>query len=62
MAKALDLKNEELYRTFNMGIGLVLVVDKNSKGVVADLLKDEGCVDIGRVIEDKTQKVYLNEQ
>ena len=62
LTKALDLKNEEFYRTFNMGIGLVFIVDINDKENIVELLKNEGCVEIGRVIKDDSQKVYLNEQ
>ena len=60
--KALDLKNEEFYRTFNMGIGLVFIVGANNKENIMELLKNDGCVEIGRVIKDASQKVYLNEQ
>ena len=62
MSKTLDLKSDELYRTFNMGIGLVFVVDNNKKEEILELLKNEGCVEIGRTIKDSSQKVYLNEQ
>ena len=62
LTKALDLKNEEFYRTFNMGVGLVFIVDINDKENIVELLKNEGCVEIGRVIKDDSQKVYLNEQ
>ena len=62
MSKTLDLKSDELYRTFNMGIGLVFVVDNNKKEGILELLKNEGCVEIGRTIKGSSQKVYLNEQ
>ena len=62
LANALDVKTEELYRTFNMGIGLVFVVDNENKEKIMGLLKNDGCVEVGRVIEDKRQKVYLNER
>ncbi len=62
MAKTLDIKNDELYRTFNMGIGLVFVVNKDEKEKIMGLLKNRGCVEIGHTIKDESQKVYLNEQ
>ena len=62
LANALDVKTEELYRTFNMGIGLVFVVDNENKEKIMGLLKNDGCVEVGRVIEDTRQKVYLNER
>ena len=62
LANALDVKTEELYRTFNMGIGLVFVVDNENKEKIMGLLKNDGCVEVGRVIEDARQKVYLNER
>ena len=45
-----------------MGIGLVFVVDNENKEKIMGLLKNDGCVEVGRVIEDKRQKVYLNER
>ena len=62
MAKNLDLKNEELYRTFNMGIGLVFVVDTKNKEKIMNILKPDGCIEIGHVIEPSSQKVCLNER
>jgi len=62
MAKTLDIKNDELYRTINMGIGLVFVVNKDEKEKIMGLLKNRGCVEIGHIIKDESQKVYLNEQ
>jgi len=47
----LKLPKEELYRTFNMGIGMVLVVDKNEVEKIRSVL-DEAIV-IGKVFSGK---------
>ena len=46
-----SLSNEELYKTFNMGIGLVLLVKKSFAGMIKDHLKtqDEKFWEIGYV-------------
>ena len=58
----LDLSTKELYRTFNMGVGLALVVEENKKNEVVKALENDGCIEIGRIIESSSREVYLNEQ
>ena len=43
------IHNEEMFRTFNMGIGMVLVVDREKKGEVMKNLKGEKAYEIGNV-------------
>ena len=62
LTNSLDLSMKELYRTFNMGIGLALVVEENKKNVVMKALENDGCVEIGRIIAGSSKEVYLNEQ
>ena len=51
-AKLTGLGKEELYSTFNMGIGMVLVVKQENKDQVLDFLEKEGLKawEIGKVI------------
>ena len=44
------MHNEEMLRTFNMGIGMVLVVDADNKSAVAEDLKGEKAYGIGTVV------------
>ena len=44
------MHNEEMLRTFNMGIGMVLVVDADNKSAVAEDLKGEKAYEIGTVV------------
>ena len=37
-----DVEEWEMYRVFNMGIGLVLVVSPNQHDVAIDILKEAG--------------------
>lgn len=48
---SLGVPENEMYNTFNMGIGFVLCIDKKYKNVVHDILNFKGlaCHDIGRV-------------
>lgn len=51
-AKLTGLEKEELYSTFNMGIGMVLIVKQEDKDKTLGFLKEEGLEawDIGKVI------------
>ena len=62
LANNLDLSTKELYRTFNMGIGLALVVEESKKSTMMRALENEGCVEIGKIITGPSKEVHLNEQ
>ena len=57
----LDLNTKELYRTFNMGIGLILIVEANQKDSVMKTLENDGCIEVGRIITSPSKEVYLSE-
>ena len=61
LSNNLDIKNEDLYQTFNMGIGLVLIVDRSEKSELLSLVGGKNCSEIGTVIEDNKNLVYLND-
>ena len=46
----LDIKKEDLYQTFNMGIGLVLIIDKSQKERLVSLVGKDNCSEIGFII------------
>ncbi len=55
------ITDKEMFTTFNMGVGMVLVVSpKNAKAVLAFLKREDVAAwEIGTVIADKKQKVIL---
>ena len=57
------IAGSEMHRTFNMGIGLVLVVDPQSSSKVMNFVKRSGCpaFEIGRVIKGKNRKIVFRE-
>jgi len=57
----LDLNTKELYRTFNMGIGLILIVEASQKDSVMKTLENDGCIEVGRIITSPSKEVYLSE-
>lgn len=59
---ALDINKEDLYQTFNMGIGLVVVVRPDEKSRVMELTGKGNCTEIGVAVEDKSNTVFLNEK
>ena len=57
LAKKGKVPRSEMYRVFNMGIGMVLVVSRHFAGSVLRQLQDEGepAVEIGEVVKGKGQ-------
>ena len=62
LKNSLDIDNEDLYQTFNMGIGLVLIVGLDEKDRALGLLGENNCTEIGLAIKDGTGAVHLNEK
>ncbi|HEX2024976.1 MAG TPA: phosphoribosylformylglycinamidine cyclo-ligase, partial [Actinomycetota bacterium] len=54
VARAADVAEEDMFRTFNMGLGMVLVVDRGAVGEVVDLAAEAGfqATEVGRVTGD----------
>ena len=59
---SLDIQKRDLYQTFNMGIGLVLIVSPEEKESLRSVVGFENCNEIGVVIKDSSNAVYLNEK
>ncbi len=55
----LDIGTKDLYQTFNMGIGLVLIVDESKKEELISFIGRESCNKIGVVVDDKDNVVHL---
>ena len=53
-----ELTEDDLRRTFNLGIGMVFVVPSRKLGAVKDVLKKirEPFYEIGRVVERKSRR------
>ena len=58
----LDLKTSELYRTFNMGIGLTIIVSPSEKDRLVSMLGEKNCYEIGIMVTDSSKQVYLNDK
>ena len=55
----LDIGTKDLYQTFNMGIGLVLIVDESEKEGLISFIGRESCNKIGVVVDDKDNVVHF---
>lgn len=55
-----DIEDSEMYRTFNMGIGMVLVVDRNQVSEVRKRLAaySEACYEIGSIVSGNQSVIY----
>lgn len=62
LSNALDIEKEDLYQTFNMGIGLVIVVSPEEKSGVFRCLGAKNYTEIGVVVKDESNSVFLNEK
>jgi phosphoribosylformylglycinamidine cyclo-ligase len=62
LQKAGNVDREEMFRVFNMGVGLVIVVRPESADAVRATLKQAGSESwiVGSVSADETGAVYLN--
>jgi phosphoribosylformylglycinamidine cyclo-ligase len=51
-----NVTDEEMFRTFNMGIGMVVVCSETDKDTISSSIQD--CVEIGRIVEgDKEVRI-----
>ena len=57
----MDINTKDLYQTFNMGIGLVLIVDESKKEKLISFIGRDNCNSIGVVVNDKDNMVHLYE-
>ena len=55
----LDIETKDLYQTFNMGIGLVFIVEQSEKNRLISLIGKDSCSEIGVVISDNVNEVHL---
>jgi phosphoribosylformylglycinamidine cyclo-ligase len=54
------VSQDEMYRTFNCGIGMIIIIDESNKKQILSLIgSDEKAWEIGKVIKDKSQKVSI---
>ena len=55
----LDIETKDLYQTFNMGVGLVFIVEKSEKDRLISLIGKDSCSKIGVVVNDSVNTVHL---
>ena len=55
----LDIETKDLYQTFNMGVGLVFIVEKSEKNRLISLIGKDSCSKIGVVVNDSFNTVHL---
>ena len=55
----LDIETKDLYQTFNMGIGLVFIVEQSEKDRLISLIGKDSCSEIGVVVNDSVNAVHL---
>jgi phosphoribosylformylglycinamidine cyclo-ligase len=61
MQKIANIGEEEMYRTFNMGIGLMLIIPKEEKEKITDILKkypDYKIFEVGKIINGNKKVVF----
>lgn len=46
-----DVPEEDMRRTFNLGIGLIIIIDKNDADLALSLLKEDNALIIGEVVK-----------
>ena len=56
--KTADIPERDMFNTFNMGVGMSIVVEKGDAALALDLLKDEGAYAIGEVAQGE-EKIEL---
>ena len=55
----LDIETKDLYQTFNMGVGLVFIVEQSEKDRLISLIGKDSCSKIGVVVNDSVNAVHL---
>ncbi len=57
-----DISDREMYTTFNMGVGMILVADKNDTDKVIKILSGEGCRSgvIGEMIRSEEETIIIS--
>ncbi len=56
-----NVEDSEMFRAFNMGVGMVIICAESNKGFLQDYFADLGekCFEIGRVVEGNKEVVIL---
>ena len=56
-----DISTEEMYGTFNMGVGMILVVDKNDYESIVSIINelDEEVYVVGEIVEGSSKVVLI---
>ena len=60
LQRNLSIDKKDLYQTFNMGIGLVFIVEESEKDMLISFVGKNSCSKIGVVVDDGLNAVHLN--
>ena len=62
MKKCGNIDREEMFSTYNMGVGMMMVVDAEDADAVVEALKGAGenASVIGEIVPDEGQNVIIN--
>ena len=60
LQRNLSIDKRDLYQTFNMGIGLVFIVEESEKDMLISFVGKNSCSKIGVVVDDGLNAVHLN--
>ena len=62
MQKIGNIPEQDMYRTFNMGIGLILIIPKEEKGGIESILLDYPkfkIYEIGKIIRGNKKVIFI---
>jgi phosphoribosylformylglycinamidine cyclo-ligase len=60
LQRNLSIDKRDLYQTFNMGIGLVFIVEESEKDRLISFVGKNSCSKIGVIVDDGLNAVHLN--
>jgi len=60
LQRNLSIDKRDLYQTFNMGIGLVFIVEESEKDRLISFVGKNSCSRIGVIVDDGLNAVHLN--
>ncbi|MAS39614.1 MAG: phosphoribosylformylglycinamidine cyclo-ligase [Candidatus Marinimicrobia bacterium] len=61
LQRNLNIDKKDLYQTFNMGIGLVFIVEDSEKDMLISFIGKNSCSKIGVIVDDGLNVVHLND-
>ncbi len=53
-----DMSKEEMFRTYNCGIGMVIIIDNNSNR--SKLIQEYQLIPMGKIISGKKERIHYD--